>query len=304
MADRDMEIVPSLRRAVADLVGADDYALWLAGGQAISLDGDTLCVSASSQFKLERVRSNFRESIERAAQNVLGRVPPLRFQVAPTLTAADAAAPTGAAQTAEAPAAPSLTTNDRSRRRFASLRTFIAADTNRVAFTSCEMVVDRPGEITPLFLYGPSGCGKSHLLEGVWSAVRQRRRQHALYLSAEQFTSYFLEALKGSGLPNFRRKYRGADVLLLDDVQFFIGKKATITELQHTADEMLRAGRQLVLAADRPPSMLTGLGDALTARLSSGMVCAMQPHDRATRLAIARQMATARRLELPRNVLE
>jgi chromosomal replication initiator protein len=168
------------------------------------------------------------------------------------------------------------------------------------------MVLDRPGEITPLFLYGPSGTGKTHLLEGVWSEIRRTRPvgNRVVYLSAEQFTSPFLEALKGSGLPNFRQKYRRADVLILDDVQFFAGKRATINEVQNTVDEMLREGRQLVMAADRPPAQLAELGAALTTRLSSGMVCALQAGDRQMRLSIARQMCTARKLEIPRSVLE
>ena len=125
-----------------------------------------------------------------------------------------------------------------------------------------------------------------------------------VYLSAEQFTTQFLEALKGSGLPNFRQKYRRADMLLLDDVQFFAGKRATITEVQNTVDEMLRQGRQVVMAADRPPAQLAELGTALTTRLSSGMVCALQPGNQQMRLAIARQMCASRRLEIPTAVLQ
>ncbi len=117
--------------------------------------------------------------------------------------------------------------------------------------------------------------GKTHLLEGIWSAFRQAHRQaSAIYLSAEQFTSYFLEALRGSGLPNFRRKYRGVELLILDDVQFFAGKRATLVELLHTIDTLTAAGRQLVFAADRSPAALKALGPEMTTRLAGAWLAA------------------------------
>ena len=119
------------------------------------------------------------------------------------------------------------------------------------------MVARNPGKITPLLIHGPTSVGKTHLLEGIWTAVRKAGRgATAVYLSAEQFTSQFLEALRGSGLPSFRRKYRGVRLLILDDLQFLAGKRATQVELLHTIDTLLREGRQLVFAADRPPAEL------------------------------------------------
>ena len=110
------------------------------------------------------------------------------------------------------------------------------------------MVVRNPGKVTPLMFHGPTSVGKTHLLEGIWTAgARRTAARRAVYLSAEQFTSQFLEALRGSGLPSFRRKYRGVGVLILDDLQFLVGKRATQVELLHTVDTLLREGRQLVV---------------------------------------------------------
>ena len=145
------------------------------------------------------------------------------------------------------------------------------------------MVAERPGPVSPLFLYGPAGCGKTHLLEGIWSAVRSgSQSRRVLYLTAEQFTSMFLEALRGSGLPSFRHKYRHVDLLLIDDVQFFLGKRATLVELQNTVDALLQERRQLVLAADRSPSELAKFGPVLTTRFSGGLVCGIEPPGHAT----------------------
>ena len=120
-------------------------------------------------------------------------------------------------------------------RKFASLSSFVVGASNRLAMYSAEMVARNPGKITPLFVYGPTSVGKTHLLEGIWSAERKAGRgTTTVYLSAEQFTSQFLEALRGNGLPMFRRKYRGVNVLILDDLQFVAGKRATQVELmQH-----------------------------------------------------------------------
>ena len=288
-------------------IGDESFELWFDGGETLQVERTGIVVSAGSQFKLDRIRAAYHQSLVASAQAVTGEEPTIEYRL---LTTAQPVATEPVRRAEPKPpsaceSTPESNGNGRARRRFANLRTFVSGEGNRLALTSCEMIVDRPGEISPLFLYGPPGVGKTHLLEGVWSAIRSRRQLgRVVYLSAEQFTSYFLEALKTSGLPSFRRKYRGADVLIIDDVQFFAGKKATVDELQHTVDEMLRDGRQLVLAADRPPGQLTQLGEGLTARLASGMICGMRPAERETRLAIARQMATIRKLEVPSNVLE
>ena len=189
------------------------------------------------------------------------------------------------------------------RRRFASLDTFVAGETNRLAIASAEMVVRQPGQLTPLMFHGPTSVGKTHLLEGIWTAARKsHQRLTAVYLSAEQFTSHFLEALRGSGLPSFRRKYRGVGLLILDDLQFFVGKRATQIELLHTVDTFLREGRQLVFAADRSPAELAELGPELTTRLTSGLVCRIEPADHATRLGIVGQMARRMKLDVPPEV--
>ena len=142
-----------------------------------------------------------------------------------------------------------------SRRKFATLSSFVMGQSNRLAFVSAEMVAREPGKITPLLIHGSTSVGKTHLLEGIWNAAQRNHRGHtAIYLSAEQFTTLFLEALRGSGLPNFRRKYRGVGLLILDDLQFLVGKRATQVELLHTIDTLMREGRQLVFSADRPPN--------------------------------------------------
>ena len=180
---------------------------------------------------------------------------------------------------------------------------FVIGQSNCLAYKSAEMATQRPGSVSPLVLHGPTGVGKTHLLEGLVEAHRKHRRAAAaIYLSAEQFTTQFLEALHGSGLPSFRRKYRDVGLLAIDDIQFFGGKRVTLLELLHTVDTLQRDGAQLIFAADRSPAALKSLGPELLARLHGGVVCRLEPAEYATRLGIVRRLVGELELEVPDDV--
>lgn len=192
----------------------------------------------------------------------------------------------------------------RPKRRAATLEEFVVGDSNRVAVAGAQSVLSRLGLVSPLFLYGPPGCGKSHLGEAILTAVRAQGCRRAVGLSSEQFTTYFLEALHDRGLPIFRSKYRDVELLVIDDVQFLAGKKATLVEFQHTLDMLQRRGAQVVLTADRPPADLHGLGQEIVARMSAGLVCGLQTPEYETRIGIVRQFAKQRHMTMPDDVME
>jgi chromosomal replication initiator protein len=187
------------------------------------------------------------------------------------------------------------------RRPLQTLETFVVGQSNCLAFKSLEMALAKPGHYSPLFVHGPTGVGKTHLLEGLLAAYRKQRRA-AVSLSAEQFTSQFVEAMNGGGLPSFRRKYRDVSLLVIDDVQFFAGKRATLAELLYTIDTLLRGGAQVALAADRSPAALKALGPELVARLQGGMVCPIEPPEYATRLGIVARLARELEVDAPASV--
>lgn len=182
-----------------------------------------------------------------------------------------------------------------------SLSHFVVGESNELAHTATRMIVEQPGSASPVFFWGPSGTGKTHLLTAVRDSLRRKHRlPRVIQLTAEDFTNDFTTALRGSGLPAFRRRYRDVDALLVDDVQFFGGnKRATLRELLHTVDALLRTRKQLVFAADRPPMEIEGLPAELAGRLSGGMMCSIRPLDVASRRAVLQQFAAMVGLELP-----
>lgn len=186
---------------------------------------------------------------------------------------------------------------------FADLETFVVGDCNRLAYAAAETITRKLGSYSPLVIHGPSGVGKTHLLEGIWKGVKKRNpRVAALYLSAEQFTSAYVEALQSGTIPVFRQKYRGVQLLILDDLQFFGGKRQTQIELLYTLDTLMKNGCQVVCAADRPPSELRELTPELRSRLEGGIVCRIDPPDFATRVKIVENFCLAASFSLDREV--
>ncbi|MBI2826523.1 MAG: chromosomal replication initiator protein DnaA [Planctomycetia bacterium] len=307
MTTDDTEIVSALQVALADRVGSKRYEMWFGTNARIALVDDCLTVSVPSQFYQDWLRNNFRRDIENSCQATLGRDVPVTFEIDERLaTPAPKGPPPDSPSTPPQPTdAPSrMLQTPGARRRFSALETFVIGSGNRVAAASAADVVERFGRYSPLVLHGPTGVGKTHLLEGIWTAAKRRDpRVHAIYLSAEQFTTSYVDAVRASGLPNFRNKYRGVELLLIDDLQFFAGKKATLGELLHTVDTLQREGRQLVFASDRAPANLAGLSPELVTRLSAGLVCRVDPPDYDTRLGVARRHCTRLDLTLSEDVL-
>ena len=182
---------------------------------------------------------------------------------------------------------------------------FSVGSSNRMAYAAVELAANRLGEMSPVLVHGPSGVGKSHLLAGICHHARQSRPGLAVAMfSAEQFTTNFLQALHGSGLPGFRRSCRTVDLLAIDDLQFFVGKRATLLELQSTVDTLHRAGKQIVFASDRDIESLSGLGSELTGRLRGGMTAGIMPPDYEVRRGIVSGLATKRQIDLPEDVID
>jgi len=322
-----MEIVSAVRNALVDKVGHHRFDLWFGASTRLEMSDGALAVVAPNWFLRDWLASNFRRDLEASCQAVLGCCPRLDFRVDEATAASEHPEPalalqrslldepsatrgpesgtgSGAVNHRRAAPTPALEKSPRNEPPY-RFETFVVGPSNRLARAAAEMAVERPGEMSPLVLYGPTSVGKTHLVEAICRAMRKARPgASAVYLTAEQFTTGFLQALRGSGLPSFRQKYRGVSVLVIDDLQFFCGKNARCTQLEllYTIDSFLRERRQIVFTCDRSPAELAELGREMCTRLEGGMVCRIDPPEYETRLGIVRQMALRFEVQLPEEV--
>jgi chromosomal replication initiator protein len=183
---------------------------------------------------------------------------------------------------------------------------FVVGSGSQMAHAACVAVASTPGRAyNPLFLYGDTGLGKTHLMQAVAHQIlKQASRTNVVYTSTEKFTNEFINALQQNSLPRFRQKYRGIDVLLIDDIHFLSGKERIQEEFFHTFNELFEAQKQILLCSDRPASEIAKLENRLVSRFQWGLVTDIQAPDFETRMAILAKKATAMNLRLPQDVIE
>ena len=180
---------------------------------------------------------------------------------------------------------------------------FIVGSGNRLAYSAALRVAENPGHsYNPLFIYGGVGLGKTHLLHAICQ-VAQANHIQALYVSAEQFTNDFINAIRHKKTEEFHYKYRSVDMLLIDDIHFISGKEQTEESFFHTFNELHNANRQIAITSDRPPKSMPLLENRLRSRFEWGLLADIQPPDFETRLAILQSKAEREGADVASDVL-
>lgn len=184
--------------------------------------------------------------------------------------------------------------------------TFIVGSSNKFAHAACLAVATNPAHAyNPLFLYGNSGLGKTHLLYAIGNEIKKNDPSKVIcYINGDDFTNELIESLRLAKMSEFRNKYRQADILLVDDVQFIGGKESTQEEFFHTFNALYNAHKQIVLTSDRPPKEIKTLDDRLRSRFEQDIIADIQPPDIETRIAIIKRKAELVNIDIPNDVCE
>ncbi len=297
----------ALRDQLADAVGRNRFDLWLADDTQIRLDtGGSIDIVFTSSFMCDTARRNLGSELTVAAQELFGASTRVMLRVdeaakAPPAPAAFVEKPPVAANHArQRPAVPQPV-----KPVGGTFETLVIGRANDLAARAGAQLAAGKHVGGPLVVYGAPGTGKTHLLSAIRNAYKQKfRRSRVLSLTAEQFVGTYVAALRGGGLPNFRQKYRGADLLVIDDLHFMAGKRATLEELQHTFDRVSAAGGQVVVASCREPGQIANLSEEMLSRLRAGLVCEVTTADYTTRLEVARRRCHEYRLPIDEVGLE
>lgn len=280
---------------------------FLGAAQPVSLRGDILTLRVPSQFFYEYIEEHFSPLIVKTLRRLLGTKARLEYQV---MTAAEAAPMRLPSQ--ELPPAivyPGL----RGSQPFPSnlnpkytFENFIEGDSNRLARSASISVAQRPGQtaFNPLFIYGEVGQGKTHLAHAIGNYARSLHPEKViLYLTAESFTQEYVDSVRNKKFSEFLQKVQTIDLLIVDDIQFLMGKESTQDMFFHVFNQLHQSGKQLVITADSPPQELRGLEERITSRFSWGLSAPLSPPDYETRLAILRYKLRQEGVEIAEDIL-
>ena len=281
------------------------FDTWLRGSRLMKEEGGTFVIGVKNGYAKDWLEHRLLATVKRTLARLTGRTVAVKFVVwseesqqrndvrlldtPPSVTEP-------ASEQTSAPAQANL--NPRY-----TFDSFVVGPGNRLAQAASMAVAESPAHAyNPLFVYGGVGLGKTHLLHAI-GHLCQAQRLRVLYISSETFTNDLIEAIRAHTTDTFREKYRTADVLLVDDIQFIAGKESTQEEFFHTFNTLHGTGKQIVISSDRAPKAMSTLEERLCSRFEWGLIADIQPPDLETRIAILRSKAAARGAEVPDEIL-
>ena len=281
------------------------FETWLRQTEGVSYDDQYFIVEAPTPFAVAWLERRMYQAIQKTVEKVVHRPLEVQFQVRGGESISSVRATNPADQLLEADAPPTGRAYETQydppsfhpRYTFDS---FVVGSCNELAFSTAQVVADSPGQCyTPLFLYSGVGVGKTHLLQAIGNEVLKKYpNKKVLYVSSEKFTNDFIKSISSNRTEKFKYTYRGADILLIDDIQFLAGKEGTQEAFFHTFNDLHQANKQVVLTSDRQPKAIPALESRLVSRFEWGMTADISAPDLETRAAILRTKCKERNYEL------
>ena len=278
------------------------FDTWVRDTKPVSYEEGTLTVGVRNAYARDWLESRLGSTVSRLLVGIMNSTVDVSFVVNGNdieQTVDEAHLSTPEPVTAYEQPVRNLTMNPRY-----TFETFVVGSGNRLAHAACLAVAEKPARAyNPLFLYGGVGLGKTHLLHAIGNACHGRGL-NVLYVSSEEFTNDMISAIRTHTNQAFREKYRSADVLLVDDIQFIAGKESTQEEFFHTFNTLHGQDKQIIVSSDRPPKSLNTLDERLRSRFEWGLTADIQPPDLETRLAILRSKAERTGRQISDEILE
>ena len=305
--------IAAINDAIAHQIGVQKYRIWFKNSTRMSFADGYLKIGVPNLFIGNWIESHFLREITDAVEKIRGETAKVIFNLDPDLAGNQRRMQLDSqAAAVEKPSYPSLKSETNTTVAFnskplkLSLDTFIVGPTNQLAYNAVKTIInEEKSPFNPLFIHGTCGIGKTHLLQGICSEwAKKYHGTQWIYLSAEEFTNQYVLAIKTKKLETFRKRFRAADLLAIDDIHFLANKLSTQEEFLHTFNSVDMAGKQIVLASDAHPKMIGQISDSLVNRFVSGMVVKIDSPDFATRCAIIRTRAKAMNKILPEPVVE
>ena len=278
------------------------FSTWLEPISVIGINSNELILEVPNQFFFEWIESHYGKRIENTLKRkTAGEITP-KYTVSPKPENFQLLEQQGEPlnKKGEAPTAPRLNSKY-------TFNSYIEGSNNQFARAAAKSVSEEPGDqrFNPLIIYGGVGLGKTHLLHAIGNhLLNEREDLTVVCASSEKFTLDFISSIQKNKTVEFSKAYRRADVLLIDDIQFFQGKEQTQEQFFHTFNELYQSGRQIVMTADRYPGDMKGLTDRLLSRFKSGLSVDVQPPNFETRVAILMDKAEQNGLEIPFDAVE
>lgn len=280
-------------------IGEDNVELWLKPVKALRLDKQQLFIKVPNKFFTEWIKDHYQNKIEASLKDITGKPIGLDYDVDKDLNAILPSPD----PIEEALPQTEFTLSELNPRY--TFSTFVVGPSSRFAQATAEAVAKTPGrQFNPFFIYGGVGLGKTHLMHAIGHSMRKRHRHsRVLYTTSEEFVNEYIDSLRDGKPDAFRGKYRNLDCLLIDDIQFLIGKGRSEEEFFYTFNALFDSRKQIVIASDRAPKEMAPSEQRLISRLEWGVVSDIKAPDLETRIAILRKKAESEKIFVPDDVI-